>query len=170
MKNIILIGFMGAGKTTIGQKLARRLAMDFVDTDQQIEKEQHCTIGKIFRDKGEVQFRRMETELLSRLSGCEHTVISVGGGLPVRTENHEYLKNIGKTVYLKAEKETLVERLKGGAGRPLLQGGELEHKITELMQKRESIYERVADTVLKTDQKSPGQIVDELERILCDEC
>lgn len=170
MKNIILIGFMGAGKTTIGQKLARRLQMDFVDTDQQIEKEQHCTVSKIFRDKGEVQFRRMETELLSRLLDCENTVISVGGGLPVQTENHEYLKKLGITVYLKAAKETLIERLKGGTGRPLLQGGELEHKITDLMKKRESIYESVADTILKTDQKTPGQIVDELERILCHEC
>lgn len=169
MKNIILIGFMGAGKTTIGQRLAKRLQMDFLDTDQQIEKEQHCTINQIFRDKGEAQFRQMETKLLSQLLGCENTVISVGGGLPVQTENHDLLKKLGISVYLKASKETLIERLKGSTSRPLLQGGELEHKITDLMEKRESIYEKVADSIIRTDQKSPQQLVCELERILCHE-
>lgn len=162
MKNIILIGFMGAGKTTIGQEFAKKFEMEFLDTDEQIEKEQNCTIRELFSEKGEAYFRCLETELLGRLADCENTVVSVGGGLPIQEENHVLLRELGTSVYLKAARKTLVDRLQGDTSRPLLQGGELEHKITDLMQKRETIYERVADKIIVTDQKSPEQIISEL--------
>lgn len=160
MKNIILIGFMGAGKTTVGRRLAAKLKLPFVDTDEQIEKEQGRSIREIFEKEGEAFFRDLETEQLRKLGRkdlCQ--VISVGGGLPVQIQNHELLKELGTTVYLKADKTTLVTRLSGDTGRPLLQGGSLEEKIEQLMQERASVYEQVANFIIETDSKSLQETV-----------
>ncbi len=163
MTNIILTGFMGAGKTTIGKRLAQKLNIPFEDTDLRIEEEQKRAISDIFANEGEGYFRGLETQQLEQLiqetNGC---VISVGGGLPVQEVNHPLLKQLGKTIYLKAKKETLVNRLQGDTSRPLLQGGELEEKIRSLMAAREAIYEQVADLVIETDGKSHETVVTEI--------
>ena len=167
MENIILIGFMGAGKTTLGRRLAKQLGVAFVDTDARIEQEQGRRISDIFAREGEAFFRGLETELLGRLLGQEKMrVISVGGGLPVQEQNHELLRKLGKTVYLKAEKETLLGRLTGDTERPLLQGGDLERKITQLMAAREDIYERVADVTLPTDHMGLFETLKALHNML----
>lgn len=167
MTNIILTGFMGAGKTTIGRSLSKRLKVPFVDTDMRIEEEQKRSISDIFAKEGEAYFRKLENQLLEVLieetDGC---IISVGGGLPVQEMNHPLLKRLGKTVYLKAEKETLLGRLQGDTARPLLQGGELEKKIENLMTAREAVYESIADVIIRTDGKNRGEVVEEICRMM----
>lgn len=163
MTNIILIGFMGAGKTTVGLELSKKLELPFMDTDLRIEEEQKRTISDIFAKEGEAYFRGLETQQIEKLiSEAKGSIISVGGGLPVQEVNHPLLKQLGKTVYLKAKKETLVKRLQGDTSRPLLQGGELEQKIASLMADREAIYEKVADVVVKTDGKSLEDVIGEV--------
>ena len=160
MKRIILMGFMGAGKTTVGKKLAKELSCEFIDTDELIEKEQGCKISEIFAKDGEAAFRDLETELLKRLQGTEKEfVLSIGGGMPVREENRKLLRKIGTVIYLKTSKEEIIKRLSGDTSRPLLQGGMLEEKISSLMNAREHIYVETAHREVLTDGKSPQELV-----------
>lgn len=154
MRHIILIGFMGAGKTSMGKRLAKARGIRFVDTDQMIEEQTGRIIRDIFAEDGEEYFRNLETELLLQLQKAqEPLVISVGGGLPVREINRKYLKEMGTVVYLKAEVETLVGRLQGDTTRPKLQGGDLREKIVSLMDAREGFYQDAATLVYSTDEK-----------------
>lgn len=159
MTNIILIGFMGAGKTTLGRRLADRLNLSFVDTDIRIEEEQGRTISDMFAKEGEVYFRELETKQIEKLlKEAKGRVVSVGGGLPVQEVNYPLLKKLGTTIYLKASKGTLLNRLQGDTSRPLLRGGELEQKIESLMSAREAIYEEVADVIVETDGKTLEEV------------
>ena len=163
MKRIVLMGFMGAGKTTIGKALAEKLSWDFIDTDAEIEKEQGRKISEIFETEGEQAFRDMETQLLKKLEKSEEQfVLSIGGGMPVREENRELLRQIGTVVYLKATKEELVRRLSGDTSRPLLQGGALEEKVAALMAARESIYVETAHQEVVTDGKSVKELIEKI--------
>ncbi|MDO5539280.1 MAG: shikimate kinase [Eubacteriales bacterium] len=164
MDNIILIGFMGAGKSTIGRKLARDGRFVFVDTDDKIEEEQQEKISHIFETKGEAYFRDLETQALKDLLSCKmRMVIAVGGGLPMREENRRLLKELGTVIYLKAEIDTLVSRLTGDTSRPKLRGGSLREKIETLMQQREAIYLETADEEIFTDEKEPEKIAKEIK-------
>lgn len=153
MNNIILIGFMGSGKTSFGKWLMKNRGMNFVDTDEYIEKLEGRTINEIFRDSGETYFRELETETVKKLIACKYdnTVFSVGGGLPVKEVNGRLLHELGTVVYLKAGVDTLCKRLSGDKKRPLLAGGDLRKKITDLMSVRADIYEAVADIAVETD-------------------
>ena len=163
MKRIVLMGFMGAGKTTIGKALAEKLSWGFIDTDAEIEKEQGRKISEIFETEGEQAFRDMETQLLKKLEKSEERfVLSIGGGMPVREENRELLRQIGTVVYLKATKEELVRRLSGDTSRPLLQGGALEEKVAALMAARESIYVETAHQEVVTDGKSVKELIEKI--------
>ena len=165
MKHIILIGFMGAGKTTLGKALAQECGLPFVDTDERIVQQQNREINDIFQKEGESFFRQLETQQLRTLVQEARSVVSVGGGLPVQPQNQPLLRELGETIYLKASKETLLERLQGSENRPLLKGGELKQKIETLMAERESIYERTADRIVVTDQKTPEEVIEELKHI-----
>ena len=166
MKNIVLMGFMGAGKTTIGKKLAKALAYEFIDTDEWIEKEQGRKISDIFAEDGEAVFRDMETDLLKRLQGREEKfVLSVGGGMPVREENRALLRNLGIVIYLKTSKEEIIRRVSGDKNRPLLQGGDLEEKVTNLMNAREQIYVETAHVEVITDEKNPLEVIEEIIKL-----
>lgn len=171
MINIILIGFMGCGKSTFGKWLAHKQQMDFLDTDEFIEKLEGCTINEIFKKQGEAYFRDLETKVLRMLLGKEEemgkgliksTVISVGGGMPVREENQKLLKQIGKVVFLDTSVDELVRRLKGDETRPLLQGEDLKGRIENLMDARLDIYEDTADIIVGTDGKTMYEIYEEL--------
>ena len=163
MKHIILMGFMGAGKTTVGKELAKALSCEFIDTDEKIECEQGRKISDIFEKDGEQAFRDMETDLLKRLQDSTETfVLSIGGGMPVREENRVLLRSIGTVVYLKTSKEEIIRRVSGDTSRPLLQGGALEEKVTNLMNVREKIYIETAHKEVLTDGKSPEELVKEL--------
>ena len=153
MKNIILIGFMGSGKSTIGRILSEKYELKHIDTDWYIEKEQNMKISDIFSKKGEEYFRNLETECIKKLIDRykDNIVVSVGGGLPVKDVNRKLLHTLGTVVYLKAEVSTLENRLSGDNKRPLLKGGDLHGKIISLMEKRQAIYEQTSDLIVKTD-------------------
>ena len=166
MKNIVLMGFMGAGKTTIGKKLAKALGYEFIDTDEWIEKEQGRKISDIFAEDGEAAFRDMETDLLKHLQESkEKFVLSIGGGMPVREENRALLRNLGIVIYLKTSKEEIIRRVSGDKNRPLLQGGDLEEKVTNLMNAREQIYVETAHAEVITDRKNPSEVVENIMSI-----
>lgn len=152
--NIILIGFMGSGKTTFGGWLEKTEGKARVDTDEYIVAREGRSINDIFETEGEEYFRKLETEVLREFAdrGMDNTVISAGGGLPVREENGVLLKKLGSVVYLRAETDTLVKRLKADRTRPLLRGGNLRQRIEKLMEQREEIYKQRADLILDTDR------------------
>lgn len=164
MRNVILIGFMGCGKTTVGLRLSYRLRRTVIDTDKEIEREEKRTISDIFATDGEPCFRDMETACLKRLlENTDGQIISVGGGLPVREENRQLLRELGQVFYLRAKGETIYERLKGDITRPLLQGDDPMTKIETLLKERDSYYRAAADVVITVDGKSFGEILSEIE-------
>jgi len=158
--NIILIGFMGSGKTSVGERLAERLSYSFRDTDRMLEQRAGDTINHIFSLHGEEFFRNLETDLLKEmLQQTDQTVISTGGGLPLRDQNNKVLKELGYVVYLKANKQTTIRRLKGDSTRPLLQGEELEQKVERMLTLRAPLYEKAAHKIVATDDKTIDEIV-----------
>lgn len=157
--NIILIGFMGSGKTTVGEYLARELGYHFQDTDHLLEQKAGDTISRIFEVHGEAYFRDMETGLLKELlPALEHTILSTGGGLPLREENVRLLQELGFVVYLQASKETTLSRLAGDRTRPLIQGEDMEQKVDRLLGIRTPIYEKAAHKLVVTDNRSVEEI------------
>ncbi|MBR1692438.1 MAG: shikimate kinase [Lachnospiraceae bacterium] len=166
MKSVILIGYMGCGKSTVGRKLSYRLRKPFLDTDKQIEMKQKCTISEIFEKHGEKTFRDMETEYLRELLR-EKTdyVIAVGGGLPLREENRRLLRRLGSCIYLKAEPDTIYERVKSDTTRPLLRGEDPFERICKMLAQRNPVYESCADEILTVDEKSIEEILDEIEEM-----
>ncbi len=166
MKNIILIGYMGSGKSTIGEKLAKSLGVEFLDTDVLIEAQEGMTISELFAQKGEAYFRQKETETIEGLKKeSKQMVLATGGGLPIKEENQRLLKELGIVVYLKASVDTLIERLKEDTTRPLLREGDLRKKIETMLEIRNPIYEKVADVVLETDTKSIEETICCLEQL-----
>lgn len=164
MKNLILIGFMGAGKTTVGRALAGELSIPFLDTDDVIEEEQQKKISDIFAQNGEEYFRDLETGVLRRLlKAPPGMVVAVGGGLPVREENRRMLKELGTVVYLRAKTETLAGRLRGDTSRPKLQGGDLRARIEALMEARGAFYEDAAAVEVYTDGRRLEDVVEEMK-------
>lgn len=166
-RNIVLIGFMGCGKTTVGLRLSYKLRKTVTDTDKMIEKRQGCTIKEIFANEGEEYFRQLETQLLSELSAkaCNE-IVSVGGGTPVREENRKLLKEIGTVVYLKISAKAVYERLKNDKVRPLLQGDNPKAKIEELLSYREPFYEEAADVIVEVDEKSMDEVLEQIMKCL----
>lgn len=163
MNNIILTGFMGCGKTTVGIRLSYRLRRAMEDTDKLIEKEEGRTISEIFKTDGEAFFRDLETECLKKLIlTAKNMILSVGGGLPAREENRALLKELGTVVYLRASAETIYERTKHDTSRPLLQGDDPQGKIRTLLAAREAIYESGADVIIDVDGKDFDTILEEI--------
>lgn len=164
MSNIILIGFMGSGKTTVGVRLSYHMRRTLIDTDKEIEKQQDMEISRIFAEKGEAYFRALETELLKKMIGSEHDrIISTGGGLPVKPENRALLRRLGTVVYLKPSPETVYKRLKGDTKRPLLQCPDPLARIRELMAERAEVYADAADITVDVDDKTFEEIIKEIE-------
>lgn len=151
--NIILIGFMGCGKTTFGRWIEQRHSRPLVDTDNIIVSQQQMSVNNIFAEHGEPYFRTLETECVRKLisDGIHDTVVSVGGGLPISDENGALLKELGTVVYLRTKVDTLEKRLSHDNTRPLLAGGNIREKIVGLMDKRSAIYEKRADIIVDTD-------------------
>ena len=165
--NIVLIGFMGSGKTTVGKALAERLDMDFIDTDAYIEKQAGKSITRIFEEDGEEAFRKLETEVLTKLRDTiTNTVFSTGGGMPLRTENARLLKEIGTVFYLTAANQVIYDRVKCNTDRPLLQGVDPYRKICELMRLRKPLYESAADVLIDTNSNDLDEVVDAIERTI----
>ncbi len=155
--NLILIGMMGGGKTTIGRKLANRLGYHFLDMDEQIESDQNCSISEIFSHQGEEYFRHLETKLLNRLLLAQNTVIATGGGVVVSEGNFDVMKRIGTIIYIKTSIEDIKLRLKSTLHRPLLQTANPEERIHMLLLQRAPLYEQ-ADQIVETKDFSPQYI------------
>lgn len=169
-KNLILIGFMGSGKTSTGLRLSYRLRKSVEDTDRMIERREGRSVSEIFAGDGEEYFREKETELLRELTGRTYTsIFSLGGGTPVRPENRELLKRLGTVVLLRIRPETVYERLKGDTARPLLQCDNPLERIRELMESRREAYESCADFILDVDDMGiediAEAIVKEIEKM-----
>ena len=168
-RNIILIGYMGSGKSTVGRKTAKAVEYNFLDTDIMIEEEEGMTISELFEAKGEPYFREKETEIIQRLiAEPKGNIVATGGGLPMKEGNAELLKKLGTVIYLKAETDTLVKRLTGNTTRPLLQNGDLREKIETMLAVRGPVYEACADVVLQTDNMSFYEIICNIERLLAE--
>ena len=160
--NIFLIGFMGAGKSTISDYLKNALAMDVVEMDQCIVERQGMSISDIFETYGEEYFRELETNLLIEMQSQSNVVVSCGGGVPMRERNVVEMKKNGRVVLLTAKPETILERVKDNHDRPLLEGNKNVDYIAELMEKRREKYEAAADIVIETDGKDKLEICEEL--------
>lgn len=162
-KNLVLIGFMGSGKTSVGLKLSYKLKMPVEDTDKLIERREGKSIRQIFGEEGEEVFRKKETELLGELADRQGRVIySVGGGTPVREENRKLLRQLGTVVYLQISPETVYERLKGDTTRPLLQCENPLEKIRELIESRKEAYESCADIIIAVDLLDMEEILEQI--------
>lgn len=150
-QSIILIGYMGAGKTTLGKALSQNLGTDFCDLDWHIEEQCGKTIPDIFRESGEEGFRQIEREMLHEVIGKKNTVIAVGGGTPCFFDNMDYMNDKAMTVYLKAEIPTLIDHLHmSHTKRPLLEGktdSQLAEYIADSLSKREPFYSKAKKTV-----------------------
>lgn len=160
--NIILIGFMGAGKTTISDYLSTMFAMNIVEMDQVIEEREEMSIQDIFATYGEEYFRELETNLLIEMQSRTNVVISCGGGTPMRECNVVEMKKNGRVVLLTAKPETILDRVKDSHDRPLIENNKTVPFIAELMEKRREKYEAAADIVIETDGKDELQICEEL--------
>ena len=160
--NIVLIGFMGAGKSTISDYLSMMFDMKLVEMDQEISERQEMSIPDIFATYGEEYFRNLETELLKELQTGRNCIISCGGGVAMREQNVTEMKKNGRVVLLTASPETIYERVKDSNDRPLLKDNNNVEYIAELMEKRREKYEAAADIVIQTDNKTILQICEEL--------
>ncbi len=165
MKNIILVGFMGSGKTTIAMKLSHRLKMRYVSTDGLIEKKEKATINEIFTKKGEDYFRDAESEVVREVCGEENLIVDTGGGIVLRDENWVNMKSCGIVICLTADEETIMARTKKYKHRPLLNVEDPKQKIRSLLIKRAPFYAK-ADHCLDTGKMAINQVVDRIVDII----
>ena len=161
MKNIVLVGMMGAGKTTVGELLATKLNRELKDIDRVIEQEQKKSIIEIFTDDGEEVFRKLESETIEKFSNMSDLIISTGGGALEKANNLSNLQKNGIIIYLKADIEELFKRVKNETQRPLLKEQDPLEVIKKLIKKREKFY-LMADITIITDNKSPEKITEEI--------
>ena len=152
--NIVLIGFMASGKSTVARKLGGMLKRKIVDIDRLIEEEEGRSIPKIFEESGETYFRELETKMLERFKDSERMIISCGGGIVVKESNIEKVKKCGIVVLLKIPPLVILERVLRNQNRPMLQDNKNESYIRELLEKRKENYKRAADITVFTDNKS----------------
>ena len=153
---------MGSGKTTVGKQLAKRLRMDFVDSDQMIEERCGVPISTIFDIEGEEGFRKRETKMLLELADRTNIVLATGGGAITNQENRIVLRKSGFVIYLKTSIETQLERTKKNQNRPLLDNVDVEKKLTQLMNERGTLYAQEADLVITSGERVVSKVVDEI--------
>ncbi|SEP90636.1 shikimate dehydrogenase /shikimate kinase [Lachnospiraceae bacterium NE2001] len=161
--NIVLIGYMGSGKTSVGKALAKKKGMKYIDLDEYIVQKEGRSINDIFETEREEYFRNLESECIRELSLISNTVVATGGGAVIRKENRDNLGKLGTVVYLKADTDTIVARVKGDESRPLLKSEseeELRKKVSSMLDKRGPYYEMFADQVIYTDRLTPDEIAE----------
>jgi shikimate kinase len=163
--NVLLIGFMASGKTTIGRRLARRLGYRFLDTDHYIEEELGQTVAEVFATAGEARFRELESRLARRLHRLDNTIVATGGGMPVTPGNLDLLKQAGPVIFLKADTEDILRRLERDTRRPIVQGGNLRDRVTGLLEQRLPTYGQ-ADLTVETGGKGMARVTGEIIRFM----
>ena len=168
--NIFLVGMPGAGKTTVGRQLARRMQRTFVDADQALEARTGVGIPLIFDIEGEQGFRDRESRVIAELANESNLVVATGGGAVLRAENRAALKQGGTVIYLHAAPRLLFERTRLDPNRPLLQVADPMSKIEELFIQRDPLYREVADIVIDSIGGSIGHLVKQVEWRLHRQC
>jgi len=162
LDNIFLIGPMGAGKSTIGRRLARKLKLKFLDSDHAIENRTGARIALIFEIEGEEGFRKRESEIIEELTNQSDIVLATGGGVVLNPENRQKLAERGLVVYLRAGLDQLLKRTSRDNKRPLLNTDNPHEKIKELLNTRTPHYEEIADLIVDTDKQPVSQIIEEI--------
>jgi len=158
-RKIVLVGYMGSGKTTVGKKIASDYGYTFVDTDEMIVEEAGMSIADIFAKYGEAHFREIESNILDKIVNMKgKVVISTGGGLPLKENNRKILKNIGKVYYLQTNADTVYDRIKGDTSRPLLMCDDPYKKICEMLSERDPIYRLAMDVLIDVNGQEIGEI------------
>jgi len=172
MPNVFLVGLMGAGKTTIGRILARKLGLRFIDSDHEIEARTGATIPWIFEIEGEASFRRREAEVIRELTGQQDIVLATGGGAILNPDSRAYLQERGTVIYLRASVNSILQRTAHDKNRPLLQTADPRKKLEELMAVRDPLYTEVAHIVIDTGrpnvQSMVSNILNQLETRACE--
>ena len=164
--SIFLIGPMGAGKTTMGRQLAKKLQLEFLDSDRVIEERTGVDIPLIFEKEGEAGFRKREESIIDELTQRDKLVLATGGGAVISELNRQHLKQRGTVIYLHSDIKNLIERVKYDKNRPLLQTEDPEARLRELMEVREPLYRETADIIINTGEKSIRSVINViLERL-----
>ena len=161
--NLFLVGLPGAGKSTLGRQLARRLDKNFIDADTELERKLGVTIPTIFEIEGEATFRDREEAVIAELVELAGIVLATGGGAVLRPANRERLRASGTVVYLHADPATLRERTRRSRHRPLLNTGNPETRLLELYAQRDALYREVADVVIESDREQIARFALALE-------
>lgn len=165
MVNIVLTGFMGAGKSAVGRRLKELTGMGMVDTDDMIERDAGMPISKIFEKFGELHFRELEKKAVAKASGLDNHIIVTGGGVVLKEENINNLKKNGKIIYLHAPAELLYERIKDETHRPLIQEDDPPGKIKELLEFRAPFYAN-NDFTINTEDLDIDEVAEEIIKII----
>jgi shikimate kinase len=164
--NIIFIGFMGAGKTTVGKQIAKQLGKKFFDTDHEIEKRTGVKIPVIFDLEGEAGFRKREAAVIKDLMQLDNVVMATGGGAVLSAENREALKSNGYIIYLRATVNDLWKRMRYDKQRPLLQNVDVRKKLEQLYNERHPIYTDTANVIVDTGQQPAGMLVNQIKKLI----
>lgn len=164
--NIVLIGYRGTGKTSVAEALSRRLGCEWEDSDRLVEQATGKLIAEIFADQGEAAFRQYESEQLERICRRKHLVLAVGGGAVLRQSNRQLLRAFGRIVWLTASPVTLEKRIRGdersAESRPNLTNSGGLNEIQQVLAQRTPIYRACADWEVDTEEKTPGEVADEI--------
>lgn len=160
MSNLVLIGFMGSGKSTAGRILAARLEREFVDTDIAVEERSGKSIQRLFEEDGEAHFRELEGRVIESVCARSNQVISVGGGAILTAANVERLRRSGRVVYLRLSEEELIARTANLKGRPLLEEEDRAARVRELLAQRRDLYEASADEIVDVDAMRATEVAD----------
>ncbi|WZL79998.1 shikimate kinase [Vallitaleaceae bacterium 9-2] len=166
MNNVVLIGFMGSGKSSVGKVLADKLERNFIDMDDEIEVGEEKSINEIFEAYGEEHFRELETSYLEKLLTKKNKVIATGGGVILKEENVSILKRIGTVVFLHTPLDQLLNNLQDDTKRPLLKDEDHATTIKNLLNLREPIYFEASNMIIQTKDKSIEEIADEIVSLL----
>ena len=167
MNHIVVIGFMGSGKTRVGKRLSSDLGLTFVDVDKVIVRKMNMPVKEIFQRFGEPYYRALETMTVKALiEDKEKKVISLGAGLPIQEQNEKYLKELGTVVYLKGSLATLKKRLEGSSKDPMLDGDDRDEKIKKLLKQRDPVYQKFADIQVTTGEVPFEELIKEIEEKL----
>ncbi|MFY0989422.1 shikimate kinase AroK [Halomonas sp. C05BenzN] len=164
LPNLILIGPMGAGKSTIGRLLAAELSREFLDSDHEIQARCGADIPWIFDVEGEAGFRDRESQMIDELTRLENVVIATGGGAVLREENRRALRERGTVIYLFTTVEQQLRRTAKDRNRPLLQRPDREAVLREMFALRDPLYRATADIIVRTDRRGPRAVVNEIVR------
>jgi shikimate kinase len=169
-RRVFLVGMMGAGKTTAGRQLAKRLGKTFYDADREIEARTGVSVAVIFDIEGETGFRKREAEIIEQLSAVDDIVLATGGGAVLDPRNREHLRSRGFVIYLHALPPVLWQRTRSDKTRPLLWGGDPRERLESLYAVRDPLYRDVADLVVETGRQGIGPLLSQVLMRLDEAC